>query len=89
MRLIIMKQTPLIAILLINERKSLIFIMLAMLFKFKVTIVIILYVKLKRQLITRYIDASLDCKHWPKARGSWPRVILVLIEAISSDDFLK
>ena len=63
--------------------------MLTILFKFKVTIVVTLYIKLKRQLVTRYINASLDCKHWLEARGSWPRVILVLIEAALSDDFLQ
>jgi hypothetical protein len=62
---------------------------LAMLSRSRVTIVITPYVKLKRQLVTRYINASLDCKHWPKARGSWPRVILVLAKAASSDDFLQ
>jgi hypothetical protein len=54
-----------------------------------VTIVVTLYAKLKRQLVTRYIDAGLDCKHWPEARGSWPRVVLVSAEATSSDDFLQ
>jgi hypothetical protein len=42
----------------------------AMLFKSRVTIVIALYVKLKRQLVTRYTNASLNCKHWLKARDS-------------------
>jgi hypothetical protein len=87
--LAITKQTPLVAVLLINKGKSLIFIMPAMLFGSRVTIVIILYIELKRQLVTRYIDAGLDYKHWPKARGSWPRVILVSTEATSSDDFLQ
>jgi hypothetical protein len=64
------KETPLIVILSINEGKSLIFIIPIMLFKSRVTIVITLYVKLKRQLITCYINASLNCKHWLKARDS-------------------
>jgi hypothetical protein len=37
-----------------------------------VTIVVVLYAKLKRQLIICYINAGLDCKHWPKACDSWP-----------------
>lgn len=47
------------------------------------------YAELKRQLVTRCIDAGLDCKHWPEARDSWPRVVLVSAEAASSDDFLQ
>jgi hypothetical protein len=34
-----------------------------MLLKSRVTIVIAPYAKLKRQLVTRYINASLDYKH--------------------------
>ncbi len=60
----------------------------AMLSGSRVTIIIALYAKLKRQLVTRCINAGLDYKHWPEARGSWPRVVLVLAEAASSDDFL-
>jgi superfamily II DNA helicase RecQ len=86
--LAVTKQTPLVAVLLVGRGKSLIFMVPAMLSRFKVTIVIIPYAELKRQLVTRYTDAGLDCKHWPKARGSWPRVILVSTEAASSDDFL-
>jgi superfamily II DNA helicase RecQ len=47
------------------------------------------YAELKRQLVTRCINAGLDCKHWPEARESWPRVVLVSAEAASSDDFLQ
>jgi hypothetical protein len=83
-----MKQIPLIVILLIGKRKNLIFIILVMLFKFKVTIIVILYIKLKRQLVTRYINAGLNYKHWLKVRGSWPRVILMLIEVTLSNNFL-
>ena len=54
-----------------------------------VTIIIVLYTELKRQLVTCYTDTGLDCKHWPKARGSWPRVVLVSAEIASSDDFLQ
>ena len=53
------------------------------------TIVVAPYAELKRQLVTRCIDAGLDCKHWPEARDSWPRVVLVSAEAASSDDFLQ
>jgi hypothetical protein len=67
----------------------LIFMVPAMLSRSRVTIIVTLYAKLKRQLVTRYINAGLDYKHWPKARDSWPRVILVLVEAASSDDFLQ
>jgi hypothetical protein len=87
--LAITKQIPLVTVLPVSKGKSLIFMVPAMLFGSRVTIVITLYVKLKRQLVTRYTDAGLDCKHWLKARGSWPRVILVSIEAASSDDFLQ
>jgi hypothetical protein len=53
-----------------------------------VTIVIVLYAELKRQLVTRYTNTGLDCQHWPEARNSWPRVVLVLAEAALSNDFL-
>lgn len=45
-----------------------------------VTIVVAPYTELKRQLVTSCIDAGLDCKHWPEARESWPRVVLVWLE---------
>jgi hypothetical protein len=53
-----------------------------------VTIVVAPYIELKRQLVTCCLDAGLDCKHWPDARDSWPRVVLVSAEAASSDNFL-
>ncbi len=84
----IAKQTPLVAVLLVGGGKSLIFIVPAILSGSGVTIVVVLYAKLKRQLVTRCTDAGLDCKHWPEARGSWPRVVLVLAEVALSDDFL-
>jgi len=62
--LAIAKQTPLVAILLVKRGKSLIFIVAAILSRSGVTIVIVLYAKLKRQLVTRYIDAGLDYKHF-------------------------
>jgi hypothetical protein len=46
--LAVAKETLFVIILLISKRKSLIFIMSAILLKFKVTIVVALYVKLKR-----------------------------------------
>jgi hypothetical protein len=54
-----------------------------------VTIVVAPYAELKRQLITGCIDAGLDCKHWPEARESFPRLVLVSVEATSSDDFMQ
>jgi hypothetical protein len=60
----------------------------AMLSRSRVTIVVAPYTKLKRQLVTRYLDAGLNYKHWPKARDSWPRVVLVSAEAALSNDFL-
>ena len=54
-----------------------------------VTIIVVSYTKLKRQLVTHCIDIGLDCKHWPEARDSWPRVVLVSAEAASSNDFLQ
>ncbi len=82
------KETLLVVILLTSRGKSLIFIVPAMLSRSRVTIIIVLYAKLKRQLVTCYTNAGLDCKHWPEARDSWPRVVLVLVEAALSDDFL-
>jgi superfamily II DNA helicase RecQ len=82
------KQTPLVAVLPVGGGKSLIFIVPAMLSGSGVTIVVAPYAELKRQLVTCCTDAGLDCKYWPEARGSWPRVVLVSAEAASSDDFL-
>ena len=83
------KQTPLVTVLPVGGGKSLIFIVPAMLSGSGVTIVVVPYAELKRQLVTRCTDAGLDCKHWPEARGSWPRVVLVLAETASSNDFLQ
>ncbi|KAH9207012.1 hypothetical protein DL95DRAFT_416010 [Leptodontidium sp. 2 PMI_412] len=47
-------------------RKSLIFMVPAMLPGSGVTIVVAPYTELKRQLATRCIDAGLDCKHSPR-----------------------
>lgn len=66
-----------------------IFMVPAMLSRSGVTIVVAPYAELKRQLVTRCTNAGLDCKHWPEARDSWPRVVLVSAEAASSDDFLQ
>ncbi len=88
MRLAMAKQTLLVAVLLVGRGKSLIFIVLAMLSRSRVTIIIALYAELKRQLVTCCINAGLNCKHWPKARDSWPRVVLVLVEVALSDNFL-
>ena len=88
MRLAVAKQTPLVAVLPVGGGKSLIFMVPAMLSGSGVTIIVVLYAELKRQLVTRCTDTGLDCKYWPEARGSWPRVVLVLAEAASSDDFL-
>ena len=82
------KESPLVAILPTSEGKSLVFIVPAMLSGSRVTIIVAPYAELKRQLVTRCIDAGLDCKHWPEARESWPRVVLMSAEAASSDDFL-
>lgn len=83
------KETPLVAVLPTGGGKSLIFIVPAMLSGAGVTIVVAPYAELKRQLVTRCLEAGLECKHWPEARDSWPRVVLVSAEAASSDDFLQ
>jgi superfamily II DNA helicase RecQ len=57
------KKSLLVTILSTNRGKSLVFIVLAMLLGSRVTIIIALYIKLKRQLVTRYINASLDYKY--------------------------
>jgi superfamily II DNA helicase RecQ len=57
------KETPLVIILPTSGGKSLIFIVPAMLSRSRVTIVVALYAKLKRQLVTRYTNADLNCKH--------------------------
>ncbi len=88
-RLAAVKETLLVIILLTSRGKSLIFIVPAILSRSRVTIIIALYTKLKRQLVTRCTNAGLDCQHWPKARNSWPRVVLVLAEAALSNNFLQ
>jgi hypothetical protein len=87
--LVAAKETLLVVILLTSRGKSLIFIVLAILSGSGVTIVVVLYTELKRQLVTRYIDTGLDYKHWPEVRNSWPWVVLVLTEATLSNDFLQ
>jgi hypothetical protein len=87
-RLAIAKQTLLVAVLPVSGGKSLIFIVPVILSGSGVTIVIVLYTELKRQLVTCCTDTGLDCKHWPEVYSSWPRVVLVLAEAVSSNDFL-
>lgn len=83
------KDTPLVAVLPTGGGKSLVFMVPAMLTGAGVTIVVAPYAELKRQLVTRCLDAGLECKHWPEARESWPRVVIVSAEAASSDDFLQ
>ncbi len=88
-QLVAVKETLLIVILLTSRGKSLIFIVPAMLSRSRVTIIIVLYTELKRQLVTRCTNAGLDYQHQPKARDSWPQVVLVLAEAALSNDFLQ
>lgn len=63
MRLAAAKETLLIAILPTSRGKSLVFMVPAILFGAGVTIVVALYAKLKRQLVTRCVDIGLDYKH--------------------------
>ena len=65
-RLAAAKETPLVAVLPTGGGKSLVFMVPAMLAGSGVTIVVAPYAELKRQLVTRCIDAGLDCKHWPE-----------------------
>jgi superfamily II DNA helicase RecQ len=88
-RLAAIKQTPLVAVLLVGRGKNLIFMVPVILSGSGVTIVVAPYTKLKQQLVTRCIDAGLDYKYWPEARDSWPRVVLVSAEIVSSNDFLQ
>lgn len=88
-RLAAAKETPLVAVLPTGGGKSLVFMVPAMLAGAGVTVVVAPYAELKRQLVSRCVDAGLDCKHWPEARDSWPRVTLVSAEAAVSDDFLQ
>ena len=87
--MVVVKQILLVTVLPVSRGKSLIFIVLAILSGSGIIIIIILYTELKRQLVTRYTDTGLDCKYWPEVCGSWPRVVLVLAETASSDDFLQ
>jgi superfamily II DNA helicase RecQ len=79
----------LVAILPTGGGKSLVFIVPAILSGSGVTIMVAPYAELKRQLVSRYTNAGLDCKYWPKACNSWPRVVLVLAEVASSNNFLQ
>ncbi|PON19994.1 hypothetical protein TGAM01_v211133 [Trichoderma gamsii] len=81
--------TPLVAILPTGGGKSLTFMVPAMLAGAGVTIVVAPYAELKRQLVTRCLDAGIDCKHWPQARDSWPWVVIVSAEAATGDDFMQ
>ncbi|RGP59552.1 recq family [Fusarium longipes] len=83
------QQSPLVAVLPTGGGKSLVFMVPAMLASAGVTIVVAPYAELKRQLVQRCVDAGLDCKPWPEARSSWPRVTLVSAEAAITDDFLQ
>jgi superfamily II DNA helicase RecQ len=88
-RLAAAKQSPLVAVLPTGGGKSLVFMVPAMLASAGITIVVAPYAELKRQLVQRCVDAGLDCKPWPEARSSWPRVTLVSAEAAITDDFLQ
>jgi superfamily II DNA helicase RecQ len=87
-RAAIAKKTPLVAVLPTGGGKSLIFMVPAMLPGAGVTIVVAPFAERKRQLITRCVNAGLDCKAWPEAKDSWPQVVIVSGEAASSDRFL-
>ena len=54
-----------------------------------VTVVVAPYAELKRELVTRCVDAGLDCRHWPQAREATPRIVIVSGEAASGEDFLQ
>ncbi|KAJ4175931.1 hypothetical protein NW767_015620 [Fusarium falciforme] len=88
-RLAAAKQSPLVAVLPTGGGKSLVFMIPAMLAGAGVTIVVAPFAELKRQLVTRCVDAGLDYKSWPEAHKSWPRVTLVSAEAAITDDFLQ
>ena len=62
MYLAVTKETLLITVLLTGKGKSLVFIVLVILLGSEVIIIVILYTKLKRQLVTCYINTSLDYK---------------------------
>ena len=61
--MVAIKETLLVVILSTSRGKSLIFIILAILFGSGVTIIIALYTKLKWQLVTYYINTSLNYKY--------------------------
>lgn len=88
-RLAAAKQSPLVAVLPTGGGKSLIFIVPAMLTGAGVTVVVSPYAELKKQIVARCTDASIDCGYWPKARDSWPRITIISAEAAGSDDFLQ
>jgi superfamily II DNA helicase RecQ len=88
-RLAASKETPIVAVLPTGGGKSLVFMIPAMLPGAGVTVVVAPYAELKRQLVSRCVDVGLDCKQWPQARDSWPRVVIISAEAASSDDFLQ
>jgi hypothetical protein len=83
------KESPLVVILPTSGGKSFVFMVPAALPGAGVTVVVAPYVELKKQLVSRCLDAGLDCIHWPQARQFCPRVVLVSAEAASSDDFLQ
>lgn len=88
-RLVSAKETPLVIVLPTGGGKSLTFMVPAMLPGAGTTIVVAPYAELKKQLVTRCLDAGLDCMHWPAARDHHPRVVLVAAEVASSEDFLQ
>lgn len=83
------RESPLVVILPTGGGKSQVFMVPAMLRGAGITIVVAPYAALKNQLVTRCLDAGLDCKPWPEARNSWPRLVLISAEAASGDDFLQ
>ena len=88
-QLAIAKESPLVVVLPTGRGKSQVFMIPALLPRAGITIVVAPYAKLKRQLVTRCVDAGIDCQHWPGARDGNARVVLVSAEAVSSDDFLQ
>lgn len=88
-RLAAAKESPLVAVLPTGGGKSLVFMVPAAIPGSGITIVVAPYAELKRQLVTRCLEAGLDCRHWPEARDWRPRIVLVSAEAASSDDFLQ
>ena len=83
------KESPLVAVLPTGGGKSLVFMVPAMMAGAGVTVVVAPYAELKRELVTRCVDAGLDCRHWPQAREATPRIVIVSGEAASGEDFLQ